>query len=135
MVFNFLKSKKKYALPTLASEKSFPQLDPKFMSLEDQLPGDGSSSAQKEIPEKSSKKFFKQKSEDYKPVFLKINAFESITNDIAQVRASLEDDNTLLASLTELEIEQDQAYAKWRATFEDVHKKLLFIDETLFKRR
>lgn len=135
MAFNFLKSKKKYMLPAITPEKSFPPLDTKLMSLEEQPPGESFTSAKMEISEKSPKKFFKSKSEELKPVFLKIEAFESITHDLAQVRASLEDDTTLLASLAELETEQDQAYIKWRTTLEDIHKKLLFIDETLFKRR
>lgn len=135
MVFNFLKSKKKYMLPAITSEKSFPPFDSKLMSLEDQPPGESSDSAKRETPEKASKKFFKSKSEETKPVFLKIGAFESINNDLAQVHASLKDDTALLTSLAELETEQDQAYTKWRTTLEDIHKKLLFIDETLFKRR
>ena len=122
-------------LPAITSEKSFSPSVPKMLSLEEQPPGESSTFAKIGTPEKSSKKFFKSKSEEPKPVFLKIDAFESITNDLAQVRASLEDDTTLLASLAVLETEQDQAYIKWRTTLEDVHKKLLFIDETLFKRR
>ncbi len=137
MAFEFFKSKKMQGPTHLdVPFPSFPiprEIDEHSMGEIKEVAGAES------LPEADQKIPSKQKSikssPQSKPVFLKIDVFESIVNNIGQVRASLDEDKLLLTRLEDLSAQQENQYQKWRGSLEDVHKKLIFIDEILFRRR
>lgn len=75
------------------------------------------------------------KHEATKPIFLKMHSFKAVMDELGQVRTRLNDADTMLASLEDLHKSQDMASRKWQDAVKDMHQKLIFVDEMLFKRR
>ena len=69
-----------------------------------------------------------------RPVFLKQDMFESVINDIQSVRSRLDKSERMVARIEEVHDSQGRLLQSWNGTMKDIHDKLLFIDNILFKK-
>ena len=67
------------------------------------------------------------------PLFISIDNFKNILNDIANIKTNLRDFEGFLLGLDEEKKEKDGLYEKWRNSLNDIQKKIKFVDQTLFK--
>jgi hypothetical protein len=70
-----------------------------------------------------------------RPIFLRIQTFKSALDELSQVRLKVEGSDKMLSKLESIHGEQHRALNKWRDSMKEVHEKLIFVDEMLFKRR
>ncbi|MBI5880952.1 hypothetical protein HZB90_02375, partial [archaeon] len=63
------------------------------------------------------------------------DGFKAIADDIEQIRAKFKEEDDIFFRITEVKNAQDQRYEAFRVALEDMQRKLLFIDRTLFENR
>jgi hypothetical protein len=69
------------------------------------------------------------------PLFVRSDGFKAIADDIEQIRAKFKEEDDIFFRVTEVKNAQDQKYEAFRLALEDMQRKLLFIDRTLFENR
>lgn len=69
-----------------------------------------------------------------KPKFIDINDFRSILSNIGYIKGKLKESSDVLERLNDTKLEEDKAFEKWRLELEDVQRKMLFIDKSLFEK-
>ncbi|MFC1741229.1 hypothetical protein ACFL3V_01705 [Nanoarchaeota archaeon] len=68
------------------------------------------------------------------PLFIKTDTVKAIMDDIEQVKAKFKEEDDIFFRITDVKGAQDQHYEDFRQTLEDMQRKLLFIDRSLFER-
>ena len=66
--------------------------------------------------------------------FVEKNAYESVVAEMANAEASLHKTQATMDDLIALKTEADTKIDEWRASLEDVERKLLYIDKVLFEK-
>jgi len=69
------------------------------------------------------------------PLFVRSDGFKAIADDIEQIRAKFKEEDDIFFRIAEIKNSQDQKYEAFRVALEDMQRKLLFIDRTLFENR
>jgi hypothetical protein len=67
------------------------------------------------------------------PLFIRSDRFKAIIDDIEQVRASFKSEDDVFLRITDVKNSQDQKFEDFRQSLEDMQRKLLFIDRSLFE--
>ncbi len=80
---------------------------------------------------KEKQELEKQASE---PVFLKVKAFKAVVAEVGQIREHAGRGESMLSKLESLQQEEERALRQWREAARELHEKLIFVDEMLFKR-
>jgi hypothetical protein len=68
-----------------------------------------------------------------KTIFVEINDFKELLEDLGEVREHLNEHEAILDKLNAIKNETDKHYDKWHAQLNDLQRKLLFIDKTIFE--
>ena len=68
-----------------------------------------------------------------KTIFVEINDFKELLEDLGDVREHLNEHEAILDKLMSIKNETDKHYDKWNAHLNDLQRKLLFIDKTIFE--
>jgi len=68
-----------------------------------------------------------------KTIFVEINDFKELLEDLGDMREHLNEHEAILDKLNALKNETDKHYDKWHANLNDLQRKLLFIDKTIFE--
>jgi chromosome segregation ATPase len=71
--------------------------------------------------------------EDRMPVFVKVEEYKEVLDQLNEIKAKVEEMNATLDALDELKEQEDNEIDSWRAGIEDVENKLHYIDQTLFE--
>lgn len=69
------------------------------------------------------------------PIFVKVSSFKDIMTHIEDTLARFQEEDDIFFRVTDIKNSQDKQYEKYRLTLEDMQRKLLFIDKTLFEKR
>ncbi|MBU2560890.1 MAG: hypothetical protein KKD17_01235 [Nanoarchaeota archaeon] len=67
------------------------------------------------------------------PLFIRTDRFRAIIDDIEQVRAKFKEEDDTFFRITDIKNAQDQKFEEFRQSLEDIQRKLLFIDRSLFE--
>ncbi len=67
-----------------------------------------------------------------KPLFIDVNVFRNIVDEIALVQNTLKEADDSLARLDEFKEDEDKEFKRWLNDVQDVQKKLIYVDKTLF---
>jgi hypothetical protein len=141
-LFKVNKKKGSTALPPPPAElPTFPE--PKAQHFPD--PHDIADEAVFEEPEPSTDDFTsrivsKQRGEvehhkATNPIFLRMHSFKSVVDEVNQVRSSLDESDKMLVRLERLHSDGDRTLRGWHDSMKNIHEKLIFVDELLFKGR
>ena len=68
-----------------------------------------------------------------KPLYLKLEKFKEILEDVSIIRGNIKKFDELLHNLIKARENKDLNLEKWHSIMEDIQKKLIFIEKTLFK--
>lgn len=68
-----------------------------------------------------------------KEVYVRVDKFKSVLDGISMIRASVRKSDEALMRLENIKNSKDRAFDKVKLSLEDLQKKLIFIDKTLFK--
>jgi hypothetical protein len=66
-------------------------------------------------------------------IFVNVDDYREILNSTSTIRSSLGEAEDIVSRLNELKNEKDKEFDKWRLKLEDVERKLIFIDKTVFE--
>ncbi|MBW3011951.1 hypothetical protein KY311_02100 [Candidatus Woesearchaeota archaeon] len=70
-----------------------------------------------------------------KPVFVDVDDFKRLLDDINMAKSTLSEAKEGHKAVEELRMEQDKKLSKWKSEMEDLQRKFIFIDRTLFEKR
>jgi len=68
-----------------------------------------------------------------KPVFVEVEKFKDVLDDLNSTKISLKDGEEIMSKLEEIRLEKDKNFDKLKTRLEDIQRKLIFIDRTLFE--
>ncbi len=68
-----------------------------------------------------------------KTIYVKVDSFKAMLGTINMARNSLKASEDALAKLENIKMSKDKSFDKVKISLEDLQKKLIFIDKTLFK--
>ena len=74
-----------------------------------------------------------RQSRSIKEVYVRIDKFKAALGSINTIRSDLRKSEETLAKLESLKLSKDKSLDNAKSFMEDLHKKLIFIDKTLFK--
>lgn len=69
-----------------------------------------------------------------KPLFLKVNAYKGIVEELSHVKSKLNEATNFINDLEGLEADEKAALSDWQKQMKDVQEKLIYVDETIFKK-
>ncbi|MBW2971427.1 hypothetical protein KY359_00175 [Candidatus Woesearchaeota archaeon] len=69
------------------------------------------------------------------PLFIRTDRFKAILDDIEQIKSTFKTEDDTFFRITDVKNSQDQKYEDFRQSLEDIQRKLLFIDRSLFEAR
>lgn len=67
-----------------------------------------------------------------KAIYVKINRYKNILGELRLTRNRLSEADDALMRVAELKIYKDKEFEKWRESLEDLQRKLIFVDRTIF---
>jgi len=142
------------SLPPLPSYFSMPRIEPpSFPSLEQELPGpdelpempartgsEGSDEIPSTIPplEIRGREFSPSEQREMLheirgPVFVRTDKFKAFLDDIEQIRTRFQEEENIFLRINDVKNSEDKAFEGFREIIEDIQRKLVFIDKTLFE--
>ena len=68
-----------------------------------------------------------------KTVYVRVDKFKAALGNINMVRNDLKKSDEALAKLENIKAAEEKSFAKMKSSIEDLQKKVIFIDKTLFK--
>ena len=68
-----------------------------------------------------------------KEVYLRVDKFRAALESISMIRGSLRQSEELLMKLENIKNAKDRSFDKVKSSLDDMQKKLIFVDKTLFK--
>jgi len=69
-----------------------------------------------------------------KPIFIHAPTYKALIDEIGQMKSLMEDAEDTVETLEKFKGDQDKSFKSWQSNIKDIHEKLIYIDETLFKR-
>jgi hypothetical protein len=82
---------------------------------------------------KPEKKQLLEKQMPKKPIFVKSDDYKQILDSISIIRNKLKETESIAARLNEIKNMKDKEFERWRSELEDIQRKTLYIDKTLFE--
>ena len=76
---------------------------------------------------------FPERRHDARQTFVKVEKFKAVLDNISMIRSDLRKSEEALLKLEQMKGSKDRSYDKFKASLDDLQKKLIFIDKTLFK--
>ncbi|MBN1386448.1 hypothetical protein JW968_05755 [Candidatus Woesearchaeota archaeon] len=76
----------------------------------------------------------KQRKEISGPVYVRVEAFRKILEDLVVIENDVKQSEAVMIRLNELKNEKDRQFLVWKDELEDIQRKLVFVDNTLFER-
>lgn len=67
------------------------------------------------------------------PLFVEVSMYKAMLDEATQSANILKDDEEICLRLDDFEMDFDKEYAKFQKSLEDIQRKLIFCDKTLFK--
>lgn len=69
-----------------------------------------------------------------KPIFVKADLFKGVIDEISSIRRKLKEVDDASTTLADLENDEQREFERWHIILEDIQKKLIFTDKSLFDR-
>lgn len=67
------------------------------------------------------------------PVYVRIEEYKDVLDIMNMIRNKIEDAKETLAKINELKNEEDAELELWHTGLEEVERKIIFVDKTLFE--
>jgi len=68
-----------------------------------------------------------------KPIFIRMESFQSIIDELNQVRSIAKESDDAISRVGDFTGDQEKEFNRWQSMLNDLQKKFIFIDKTLFK--
>jgi len=115
-----------YEIPPLEEEfplplEPMPKLEEPMKTIEPQEPID----LTKEKPETKSRG----------PIFIKVDDYRNILENVNVIRNKINESDYIIEALNDLKTKIDSEFEKWREEFEEMQRKVMYMDKALFEGR
>lgn len=70
-----------------------------------------------------------------KPVFIEINDFKEVMEFLGQIKNELKNGDGIMYKLNEIKGMQDKKYDSWKNTMQDLERKFIYVEKTIFERK
>lgn len=70
-----------------------------------------------------------------KPIFVSVTHYRKVLGDITNIQLECENCSIIIDSVSSVRNQQDTSYNNWRSKMEDLQRKFLFMDKTLFEKK
>ncbi len=128
----FLFRKKKKELPK--EEFQFPEIPEEPETIEEPI-STGELEKVKLTPKEEPKEVKPQEREGtLKHKFLSLDEFRSLSNTLNHIKEELKNSNTAFLKIDEIIKNKDKKYGEWDSCMEDIQRKIMFVNNTLFER-
>ena len=67
------------------------------------------------------------------PLYIRSDRFKAVIDDIDQIRTKFKEEDDIFFRISDIKNSQDQLFEDFRQSLEDIQRKLLFIDRSLFE--
>ena len=71
--------------------------------------------------------------DDGMPVYVRIEEYKDVLDVMNMIRNKIDDAKETLAKINELKNEEDAELELWHTGLEEVERKVIFVDKTLFE--
>jgi len=139
----FKKKKKELKIPAPPSAENLPSF-PSPKDLEKPSPEEMEKAVEETSPiEEHREKMTKRAQTDLaetrehevtKPIFIHAPTYKSLIDEIGQMKAQMKEGDEIVETLESFKEDQDRIFKNWQSIVKDIHEKLIYVDETLFKR-
>ena len=68
-----------------------------------------------------------------KPIFVEVDDYRKVLDYVAGIKTDIKDSENILTRLQDIKTSKEKEFEKWRNFLEDVERKLLYVDKTLFE--
>jgi hypothetical protein len=68
-----------------------------------------------------------------KPLYVLVDHYKAVIEELSESRNLLKNSEDILFRLNEMKNESDKKYEQWRMQMEDIQRKLIFVDKSLFE--
>ncbi len=144
-MFNLFKKKKELKIPSPPSAESLPSFptpkDIEKLSPEEleaalkKEPVDALEAHKKRVVEKEKLEITDTREHIVtKPIFIHAPTYKALIDEVAQMKSLMGEAEDIVETLDSFKEDQDRAFRSWQSVVKDIHEKLIYIDETLFKR-
>lgn len=140
-MFNLFKRKKELKVPTPPSAESLPSF-PTPKDLEKASPEELKAAAGTPLEEHKKRIAEKEKIEleetrthtATKPVFIHAPTYKALIDEVGQMKGRMTEAEEIVETMERYMDDQEKAFKSWQSIVKDIHGKLIYVDETLFKR-
>jgi len=67
-----------------------------------------------------------------KPIFIKVDKYRAILGELSNIKSIIKNANASISALHSLKESEDSELEEWRSRIEDLERKLIYIDDSLF---
>lgn len=67
------------------------------------------------------------------PIFVEVQHYKALMDEISTVKNRLKESADVLQKVADLKESQEADFEKWHNTLQDIQRKLIFVDKTLFR--
>ena len=68
-----------------------------------------------------------------RPLFVDVLLFREVIDEIASISGRLKESHDSLSRLEEFREDEEKEFKRWRSNVQDIQKKLIYVDKTLFR--
>ena len=68
-----------------------------------------------------------------KPIFVEVNDYKQILDYINEIKNNIKKSDNILTTLQDIKSAKEKEFEKWHNVLEDIQRKLIYIDNTLFE--
>ncbi|MAG08044.1 hypothetical protein CMO89_01090 [Candidatus Woesearchaeota archaeon] len=68
------------------------------------------------------------------PLFVKQDSYKAILEGVSIIRNKLKESDDLVLNLNNIKNSKDKEFEKWRASLEDIQRKLIYVDKALYEK-
>lgn len=69
-----------------------------------------------------------------RPIFIHAPTYRALVDEIGQMKAKMSEAELMVETVEGFKADQDKTYRAWQSLVKEIHEKMIYIDETLFKR-
>jgi hypothetical protein len=82
---------------------------------------------------REERKLLRERATIREPLYIRLDKFSESLRNISLIKGDLKKSDEILFNLIKSKDDNDKEFERWRASMEDIQKKFIFIEKTLFK--
>lgn len=111
-----------------------PELKPQEQEIKQDIEPESQSIEQPKIQETNYPEKQQPIVRNNQPVFIKVSKYKEVLAEISAIRSRLNQSLKTLTRVKEIKNPEDNEFNQWKEKLEDIERKILYIDKTIFEK-